>query len=114
MAYTLVKLSGSTDGRGIKVVASSTPGTTIHQAASGATLYDKIWLWAYNSDTTDRLLSLEWGGQTAPDDIKGVIVPATTTILVSPGWILRNSLNVTAFAAAANVISLGGHAIRQS
>lgn len=39
-------LSGSTDGRGIKVAATASSGTTIHTASSTATTYDEIWLYA--------------------------------------------------------------------
>lgn len=114
MAYTLTLLSGSTDGRGIKVAADATPGTTIHTAASGATYFDRIWLWGCNTHSSDLLLTLEWGGTTDPDDLYKITVPATDTILVAPGWILRNSLVVKAFAATANKITLRGHVIRQS
>ena len=39
-------LSGSTDGRGIKVAATASSGTTIHTASSTATTFDEIWLYA--------------------------------------------------------------------
>ncbi len=37
--FSKTKLSGSTDGKQIKVVATSTPGTTIHTGVSGTTDY---------------------------------------------------------------------------
>jgi len=44
-----IPLSGSTDGRGIKVAASAIgSGTTIHTAVASNTLYDLITLYAYN------------------------------------------------------------------
>jgi hypothetical protein len=39
-------LSGSTDGRGIKVAATASSGTTIHTASSTSTVTDEIWLYA--------------------------------------------------------------------
>ena len=36
-------LSGSTDGRGIKVVQAATAGTTIHTGTSTASDYDEVW-----------------------------------------------------------------------
>jgi hypothetical protein len=104
-------LSGSTDGRGIKVVATSTPGTLIHTAAAvdGDDNYDEIWLWAVNSDSSDRKLTLEFGGTTAPDDlIERTITLEAGLFLVCPGLVLQNSLAVRAFAAAANVVMLHG------
>ena len=70
---TIVKtvLSGSTNGRGIKVVATSSAGTTIHTAHS--TSEDEIWLYAQNTDSTDRKLTIEYGGTTSPDDLIEII-----------------------------------------
>ena len=105
------KLSGSTNGRGIKVVATSTLGTTIHTAVAGTTAgtFDEVWLWAYNSDTVARLLTIEFGGVTVPDDnIKVTVTAQTGLMLVVPGLILQNAVVVTAFAAAANVVTIQG------
>ena len=105
--YTKTLLSGSTNGRQIKVAATATPGTTIHTAH--ATAYDEVWLWAVNSDTTARKLTVEYGGTTAPDDLIEVTVPAEGGLmLVVPGWVLTNSLVVKAFCASANVVTIGG------
>ena len=103
------KLSGSTNGRIIKVAAVATAGTLIHTAVAGAADYDEIWLWAVNSDTTDRKLTLEYGGVAAPDDLIELTVRAEAgLVLIVPGMILQNSLVVRAFAAAANVVMVGG------
>jgi hypothetical protein len=105
--FTKVELSGSTDGRMIKVAATSTAGTLIHTAH--ATDIDEIWLWAVNSDTTDRKLTIEYGGVASPDDLIELTVPAEGGFAtVIPGFILTNSLVVRAFAASANVVMVGG------
>lgn len=106
------KLSGAADGLPVKVAATGTTGTTIHTAVSGTTAgtYDEIWLWAYNSDTVDRLLTIEYGGTTAPDENIKVTIPSLSgLVLVVPGLILQNAKVVTAFAAAANVIVIYGY-----
>lgn len=111
-SFTKDKLSGGTDGMGIKVVATSSTGTTIHTAVSGTTsgTWDEIWLWAYNSDTVDRLLTIEFGDTTAPDHNIKVTIPAQSgAVLVIPGWVLQNSKVVTAFASAANVVTIDGY-----
>jgi len=109
--YTKVKLSGCTDGRGVKVVATSTAGTTIHTAH--ATALDEIWLYAVNSDTTDRKLTIEYGGTSAPDDLIEITIPAESgLVLVVPGLLLTNSLAVKAFAASANVVIIHGYVNR--
>lgn len=108
---TKLKLSGSTDGRMIKVAATATLGTTIHTAH--ATALDEIWLWAVNSSASDVKLTIEYGGATAPDNLIEVTIPAEDGLYaVVPGLLLTNSLVVTAFAASANVIMIGGYVNR--
>lgn len=105
------KLSGSTDGRGIKVVATATAGTTIHTAVSGTTAgtFDEIWLYAYNSDTAAIQLTIEFGGTTVPDDNIVVTIPAQSGLVpIVPGFILQNGTVVKAFAGTANKIVLFG------
>lgn len=104
---TKLKLSGSTNGRMTKVVATSTLGTTIHTAH--ATSLDEIWLWAVNSDSTARKLTIEFGGVSSPDDLIEFTVPAEDGFYaVVPGLILTGSVVCTAFCATANVVSIGG------
>lgn len=105
--YSKLKLSGSTDGRMVKVAATATPGTTIHTAH--ATDLDEIWLYAVNSDATARKLTIEFGGTTSPDDtIEVTIQPEAGLTVVVPGLILTNSTVVRAFAASANLVLIGG------
>jgi len=107
--FTKRALSGSTNGRPIKVVAVATAGTTIHTAVAGTDDFDEVWLWAVNSDATDRLLTIEFGGVSDPDDLIEVNIPSQQgLVLVVPGLVLQNSLVVGAFAAAANVIVITG------
>lgn len=102
-------LSGSTNGKGIKVAATATLGTTIHAAVSGTSDVDEIWLYAYNSDTADRLLTIEFGGATDPDNVMKITLPAKTGYVpVVKGLILQNSLSVTAFCDSANKVTLTG------
>jgi hypothetical protein len=109
---TKLKLSGSTDGKAVKVVATATAGTTIHTAH--ATALDEIWLYAHNSSASAVKLTLEFGGTAAPDDQIEINIGAEGTglVLVSPGLLLTNSLIVKAFAATANVVTLTGYVNR--
>ena len=102
-------LSGSTNGRPILVVATATAGTLMHTAVAGTTDLDEVWLYAVNSDTTDRKLTIEWGGVTVPNDLIEETVTAESGLtLVAPGLLLQNGLIVRAFAATANVITIHG------
>jgi len=112
-SFTKSGLSGAPTGnRGIKIAATSTPGTTIHTAVAGTTAgtYDEVWLWAYNSHTADVVLTIEFGGTTAPDDNIVLTIPFKQGLfLIVPGLSLQNTLIVKAFAATTNVIVLSGY-----
>lgn len=110
--YTRAELTGSTDGRGVLVAATSSPGTTIHTAGAvtGDDNYDEIYLWAVNSSTAALKLTIEFGGQTAPNDLIEYTVAAESGLkLVCPGLNLQNALVVTAFAATTNLIIIHGY-----
>lgn len=111
--YTKLKLSGSTDGKGILVAATATAGTTIHTAH--ATDLDEIWIYAVNSSAADVKLTIEWGEATAPDgNIEGALPAEGGLVLVIPGLLLTNSLVVKAFAGTADVIVIHGFVNRIS
>lgn len=105
--FTKLKLSGSTDGRGVKVVATASSGTTIHTAH--ATDLDEVWLYAYNSHSAAVALTIQFGGTSTPDDDITVSVPAQQGLyLLVPGLVLTNSVVVRAYAATANVVMIQG------
>jgi hypothetical protein len=108
MAGTISKqlLSGSTSGRGIKVVATATAGTTIHTAH--ASDYDEIYAWGTNNHTATVELRLEWGGVTDPDDQMIFNIPAGETWQIAAGQILTGGLVLAAFADQANLVAIHG------
>ena len=114
--FTKTLLSGSTNGKAIKVAATSTAGTTIHTAVSGTSSLDEVWLYAHNSSASTVKLTLEWGEATAPDGNIEINIGAEGTglVLIAPGILLQNSLVIKAFAASANVITLTGYVNRIS
>lgn len=109
--FTKRLLSGSTDGMGIKVVATSTAGTTIHTATASTTAgtYDEIWCWAFNSDSTPHIITIEYGDATAPDhNIVLTLAVKSGLVPIIPGLILQNGKTVKVFADAANVVTISG------
>lgn len=112
--YSKQLLSGSTNGKAIKVAATATAGTTIHTAVSGTSSIDEVWLYAHNTSSSAVKLTLEWGEATAPDGNIEINIGAEGTglVLVAPGIPLQNSLVVKAFAATANVINIFGYVNR--
>lgn len=117
-SFSKLVLSGSTDGRAIKVAATATAGTTVHTASSTSTHFDEVWLYAMNTDTAARKLTIEWGSTSAPDDLIEITVPAESGLtLVVPGLVLKGNstpLVVRAFAASANVVTIHGYVNRIS
>lgn len=116
-ATAIIPLSGSTQGQAIKVVATATAGTAVHTTGTSATIVDRIWLWAFNSDTADRTLTIEMGGATAPDQNIVLTIPFKQgRVLVVDGEILLGNgaagLTVKAFASAANVVTVAGYVLR--
>lgn len=106
------RLSGSTDGRQIKVVATATPGTLIHTAVTGtvAGTWDEIWVYAHNADSVDRLVVFEIGGVTSPDDTLQVTIPQRSgRYLVLDGAILQNGTVLRCFCTTTAVIMISGH-----
>jgi hypothetical protein len=111
--YTKVLLSGSTNGKGIKVAATATPGTTIHTSVSGTSSMDEIWIYAINESATECILTLEWGGTSSPDDTLTVTIqPLSGLQVVAPGLLLNNSAVLKAFAAFADVLMIHGYVNR--
>ena len=117
--FTKIHLSGSTGGQPIKVVATTTTGTTIHATGTSSTTIDEVWLYATNTDTVTRNLTIEYGGTANPDNriIMGIPAQSGLTICVA-GLILSGTgaaaRTITAFASITNVINVAGYVNRIS
>lgn len=105
----MVSLTGSTDDRGIKVAATATPGTVIHKNTGGTT--QLLYLFASNTDGSNRKVTLEVGGVTDPDDLYEFAAIADTSSECASGIPLGPGKTLTAFAAAGNVVILRGYAV---
>ena len=112
-AVSKIPFSASTQGQGIKVAATTSPGTLIHTTGVSGTIIDEVWLYAFNSHTADVVLTVEFGGATAPDQNIILTIPFKQgLVIVVPGLPLLGSgtvaLTVKAFAATTNVITISG------
>lgn len=112
VATVPVTPSGSAFGAPILIAATGTPGTLLHSTISTflVTVFDEIWVYFGNTDTTDRKVTVEWGGTTSPNNLIEFTVPAESGLMLSvPGIRLTGTgaavSNVRAFAATANVIT---------
>lgn len=111
--FTKKILSGSTDGKAVKVAATATAGTLIHTGSATVTTIDEVWLYAVNSSASGVKLTIEWGEATAPDgNIELTVDAESGLVLVVPGLPIQGNataLTVKAFAATANVICIHGY-----
>lgn len=112
--FTKTILSGSTNGRPIKIAATSSPGTMIHTGSSTNDDLHEIWLWVANSDLSNNIkITIEFGGTTSPDDLIEYYLPPESGLhLIVPGLILKGNatpLVVRAFAESANRVTACGY-----
>jgi hypothetical protein len=111
--FTKTILSGSTDGKGILVAQTASAGTTIHTGPTNTAHLHEVWLYAVNYDSTDRKLTVQWGGTTAgTDDIEYTVKAESGLYLIAPGLLLKGNatpLVVRAFAATATAIVIHGY-----
>ena len=117
--FSKLKLSGSTDGKAIKVVQTASTGTTIHATGTSSSIIDEVWLYAYNSSASAVTLTIQFGGTTAVDNDIKLTIPATAGLtLVVPGLTLTGTGSaantVYAYAATTNVITISGYINRIS
>lgn len=110
--YTEQLLSGSTNGRPIKIAATATPGTLIHTEGSSSGK-DKLYLYAVNTSAAAVKLTIEFGGTTSPDDLIEFTVPAEDGLhCIIPGLLLSGAVVVRGFAATGNVVTVVGGVVR--
>ncbi len=112
--YSKQTLSGGTaNGRGILVAQTVTPGTLIHTGPTSETAIHEVWLYAVNYDSTDRKLTIQWGGTTAgSDDVEFTVKAENGLYLIVPGLLLKGNatpLVVRAFAATATSLVVHGY-----
>lgn len=111
--YSKQTLSGSTQGKAIKVAATSSPGTTIHATGTSASTLDELWLYAYNGGTASIALTVQFGGTATPDNDIVVTLPSKTGLTtIVPGLVLTGTgtaaNTVYAYAGTTNVVTLTG------
>ena len=113
-AIERIPISGCSDGRGIKITGTASgTANTIHTATSTAGVIDEVWLYCYNSGSTNLVLSLCLGGTTDPDDIVKITIPAKSgDILVLSGECFNGGVVIKAYADSANYLVIRGYVNR--
>lgn len=105
-------LSQSTNGKGILLDLTATPGSHIHTAADGSYI-DLLTLWVVNTSSNIQTVTFEWGGTTSPDNVVEQKFPAKQgfqrleeLVPLAGGEVLR------AFASTDNVVVIYGKVTR--
>lgn len=117
--FSKVTLSAQSTGAPIKVVATSSTGTTIHSTQSSSSVIDEIWLYATNNSNSPVTLTIQYGGTDLSVNSISIVIPAEIGLVsVIPGLILKGdgstSSSVYAYANTANVITVSGYVNRIS
>jgi hypothetical protein len=112
--FSKVKLSDSTSGKNISVTGANTGASVdIHDAVSGSSDFDEMWIYACNTSAADVVLTIEYGGTDNQDDyIETTLTADGGTTLVVPGLLLNGGLTIKAWAGTANVVNINGYANR--
>tara|TARA_B100000678_G_C18166957_1_gene485491 strand:- start:294 stop:656 length:363 start_codon:yes stop_codon:yes gene_type:complete len=104
--YTKVALSEGTNGLGVQITSTSNSSpTTIHNAPSGTTSWDEIWLWVVNNDALndDEAFTINWGDANYSKwTVEETISVGSGLKLVVPGLILQNSQSLFGWASVDN------------
>ncbi len=111
------KLSGSTDGKMIKITGVDTANAiVVHTATAGTTNFDEVWIWIFNAHTAAVEVNIEWGVHAdAADLIKKTIPKDDGFYLAIPGLILQNGMTVEIFATTtADVLFVIGYVNRMT
>ena len=112
MAITKQFLSGSTNGKPVQITGTASGSqNTIHTAVSGTSSIDEVWLWATNNSGTDAVLTLAIGttattGELILDEV--TITANTTPTPILAGWIVNNSVTITAFTTTGSDVNIVG------
>lgn len=112
--FSRVMLSGSTQGRPIKISQTASAGNTIHTTGTSASIIDEVTMFGANTDANDPVdVHVQFGGTTSPDDERIVTLPPLSgAVLLVAGDPLTGTGAagnvVRVYASAANVVTVTG------
>lgn len=111
-------LSGCANGVPLLVTATTAGGAqTVDTAVSGTTDRDYYYVWANNTDTSDRDVTFLLGGTTEPDNI--IVGPFTIYAksglnLIIDGTFANNSKVLKVYGSSASKITVTGYKNRRT
>ena len=108
MAIIRQDFTAATNGQAVNIVATASPGTTIHTSTTAANTSEEVHVWFTNTTTNAVLLTYEHGTTHVNNNIIQTIPPQTGLVLVAPGLFLASGLVASAYAATASAIKAHG------
>lgn len=106
-----INLSGCTNGIPVGLAADSGTFTTIHSITTTVADYEEVWVWLANTDTSQQIVTLTFGGTAANNKVM-VKVPAETTVLAVPGWTFKGASGpntITGASGTADKVNVHGY-----
>jgi len=114
--FTAIILSGSTSGKAIPIVSTSSPGDTLHTVSSATTtVIEDVYIDIKSAATTDRTFILENGG-TATTNQSRHLIPALSSVRVAAGDRYQSATGIVirGFATATGGLVASGAVNRAS
>lgn len=110
-------LSGSTYGAPIEVLATTSPGTTIHAGPTATSNIDEVYGWIYNTATAPRTVVVEFSGTASANHIWMTIRPQDGPYAIMPGLLLVGNglatpVTTRAYATATGCLNISGYVNR--
>lgn len=102
-------LSGSTNGLPEDLGTSQ---TVIHEIETTVADHEEVWVWLSNITTSQVVVTLQIGDDSAADKRVMVKVPAESTVLAIPGWTYKGQSgpkSIKGATGSANQVNFSGY-----
>ena len=106
-------LSNSPSGTGIKITPtdSANVGQRIHThgVSYEDSIFDEVYLYAYNSHSSSVTVTLQWGGVVGPDNLISLPLASNSFLNIVCGLPISGKKLISATASVADKIVIYGH-----
>ncbi len=102
--YSKHIISGSTAGAPIAISASAaSTANALHVCGTGTTTLDEVWVQAFNTSTTDYLLTVLIGGTTTNNQMMYTVPGQSGPYQILAGHPIHSAATISAFGTAGNL-----------
>jgi len=108
-AQRTAHLTEGPNGAPVLIADTTSPGTVIH-THDGENVLDRVWLYANNTDSVTRTLTIELAGTGgAANNIVVDVLPRDGLALALPGVPISGGAAIRAYCPTADVVSVVGY-----